>query len=145
MYLGTYEHAIDDKGRLFIPAKFREGNEENDGRFILTRGLESCLYLFSPKTFHDILTNKLNNLTVRNQQDARAFKRLLLSGAHDVALDEMGRVLITKTLADHAGLKKDISILGVGERIELWAKDRWKAYSRKASPTFERMGKHLEI
>jgi MraZ protein len=82
---------------------------------------------------------------VKNQQDGRAFKRLLLAGAQEVAVDDMGRVLIPKPLLEYAELKKDTVILGVGERIELWSASRWKAYSRKADSTFQRMGKQLEI
>jgi MraZ protein len=144
MFLGTYEHSIDAKGRLFIPAKLRVDNA-TETRFILTQGLENCLYIYQPTVFNDILTNKLSSIPVKNQQDARAFKRMLLAGAQDVSLDDMGRLLLPRPLIEHAGLKKDISILGVGERIELWSAERWKAYSRKASQTFSRLGRQLEI
>lgn len=145
MFLGTYEHAIDPKGRLFIPAKLREGAAGKSGRFILTKGLEQCLYLYSADDFQNFVISKLQTLPVKNQQDGRAFKRLLLAGAQDVELDVMGRILVPRTLSEFAGLKKDVSILGVGERVELWATHRWKQYSGKASSTFQRMGKQLEI
>ena len=89
--------------------------------------------------------SRLTDLPVKNQQDGRAFKRLLLAGAQDVELDEMGRILIAKPLIDYSGLKKGVSILGVGERIELWADAKWEAYQTKAAATFQKMGKHLEI
>lgn len=145
MFLGTYEYTIDQKGRLFLPAKLREGELTKGGNFVVTRGLELCLYIFDTETFHGPLLKRLENLPVKNQQDGRAFKRLLLAGAQEVALDEMGRVVIPKTLIEYAGLRKDVHILGVGERIELWDSARWSNYSRKAAGTFQKMGKHLEI
>lgn len=145
MFLGTYEYTIDQKGRLFLPAKLREGELTKGGNFVVTRGLEMCLYIYDTETFHGPLLKRLENLPVKNQQDGRAFKRLLLAGAQEVALDEMGRLVVPKTLTDYAGLKKDVYILGVGERIEVWDAARWNAYSRKAAGTFQKMGKHLEI
>lgn len=145
LFLGTYEYSIDPKGRLFLPAKLREGAASKDGKFIVTRGLEMCLYIYDERTFHDVVLKRLENLPVKNQQDGRAFKRLLLAGAQDIVLDDMGRVLVPKSLVDYADFKKEVSILGVGERIELWSSSRWNAYSRKAAGTFQKMGKHLEI
>jgi MraZ protein len=144
MFLGTFEYTIDPKGRLFIPAKLREGNSKN-GKYILTKGLELCLYLYNADDFHDKVIAKLSALPVKNQQDGRAFKRMLLAGAQEVELDNMGRILIPDSLFEFAQLKKDVSILGVGERVELWSTVKWKEYSRKASATFQRMGKQLEI
>lgn len=145
MFLGTYEHTIDPKGRLFIPAKLRDGAGSKSGTFILTKGLELCLYLYSAEDFHGAVISKLQSLPVKNQQDGRAFKRMLLAGAQEVDLDDMGRILIPRTLSEFAGLKKEVSILGVGERVELWAAGKWKRYSNRASSTFQRMGKQLEI
>src|SRR5688572_26923930 len=115
MFLGTYEYTVDEKGRLFLPAKLRGDNVKT---FVLTKGLESCLYLYESDLFHRVLVSKLGSMPVKNQRDGRAFKRLLLAGAQEVELDDMGRILIPRPLLDYAQLKKDISILGVGERIE---------------------------
>jgi len=143
LFLGTYEHAIDPKGRLFIPAKLREAGAPSPS-FVLTRGLEECLYLYERKKFDEVIS-KLASLPVKNHQDGRAFKRMLLAGAQEVAHDEMGRVLLPRTLIEYAGLKKDVSILGVGERIELWSSEKWRRYSKGAETTFHRMGRQLEI
>ncbi len=145
MFLGTYQHGVDAKGRLFIPAKLREHKESSDGKFVLTKGLEDCLYLYDAKTFHQNLLGKMQSIPVKDQRDARAFKRLLLAGAQDVELDDLGRILIVKPMMDYAAIKKDVSILGVGERIELWSAQKWAVYNKKAASTFERLGKHLEI
>jgi len=145
MFLGTYEYTLDPKGRLFIPAKLREENQPKEGQFILTKGLEGCLYLYNPTVFRGVVLARLENLPVRNKQDVRAFKRLLLSGAQEVGLDELGRILIAKPLIQYASLKKDVSILGVGKRIELWAAAKWATYNKKAATTFQRLSRELEI
>ena len=111
----------------------------------MTKGLESCLYLYIPSVFQKIVLSRLENIPVKNQQDARAFKRLLLAGAQEVSLDETGRVLIPRTLMDFAGFKKSVTILGVGERMELWSSTKWLSYNKKAATTFQRLGKQLEI
>lgn len=144
MFLGTFEHAIDPKGRLFIPARLRGNGGPAAPSFIVTRGLEECLYIFDRSRFDEVIS-KLSTLPVKNQQDGRAFKRMLLAGAQEAALDDMGRILIARPLIDYAGLRKDVAILGVGERIELWSSAAWKNYSRKAEATFNRLGRQLEI
>ncbi|OVE77465.1 division/cell wall cluster transcriptional repressor MraZ [bacterium F11] len=145
MFLGTYDYSIDSKGRLFIPAKLREGKALRQGKFIVTKGLEGCLYLYDSENFRNIVLSRLENMPVKNQQDARAFKRLLLSGAQDIELDDNGRIRIPRSLMDFAGLKKNVTILGVGQRIELWSSTKWEAYDRKAASAFQRLGKQLEI
>lgn len=144
MFLGTYEYTIDPKGRLFLPAKLR-GGEKKCSQYVVTKGLEGCLYVFEPEGFQQILTSKLVSLPLKNQQDGRAFKRLLLAGAQEVELDELGRILIAKSLVEYATLKKDVSILGVGERIELWSSEKWNQYNKKVATTFQKIGKVLEI
>lgn len=145
MFLGTFEHNIDPKGRLFIPAKFRVGDSKDGGKFILTQGLEHCLYLYTPEIFHSHIASRLTSLPVKNKMDARAFKRMLLAGAQEIELDDLGRLLVPRGMMGKAGLKKEVSILGVGERIELWATSKWKTYNKKASVTFQRLGRHLDI
>ncbi len=145
MFLGTFQHTIDAKGRLFIPAKFREASQGTNGKFILTQGLDECLYMFSPDFFEQNITSRLSSIPVKNQQDARAFKRLLLAGAQEVSLDDLGRILIPTPLWEYAGFKKMVSILGVGERVELWPTVKWEKYQGKSEKTFQRLGRHFEI
>lgn len=145
MFLGTYEHTIDDKGRLFLPAKFRDAAKAGAGTFVITRGMEQCLFLYAKETFDSLIVSRLSDLPVKDQQQARAFKRLLLAGAQEVSLDEMGRILVPKNLADSAAFKKNISVLGVGQRVELWATEKWTAYSRKAAQAFQQVGKQLDL
>ena len=145
MFLGTYFHNIDAKGRLFIPAKLRSDRPAGESGYVLTQGLEGCLYLFEPRTFDAAVMSKMDASAVSNKQDIRAFKRFMLAGAQDVALDDMGRILVSKNLIHYAAIKKDVAILGVGERIELWSAEKWKLYSRKAMGAFQKLGRQLEI
>ena len=142
MFLGTFEHAIDSKGRLFLPAKFRG---ESAITYIVTRGLESCLYLYDAKDFQTSVLGKLQTLPAKSQEEARAFRRVLLAGAQEVTPDDAGRILIPRPLVEHAGLSKDVAILGVGERVELWSAARWASYSRSAAAKFQNVGRRLEI
>ena len=115
MLIGEYHHNIDDKGRLTIPSKFRE---EIGERFIVTRGLDGCLFAYSMEEWDKIVA-KLNILPF-TKKDARTFTRFFLSGATDCEFDKQGRINISKNLIDYAGLKKECAIIGVNDRLEIW-------------------------
>ena len=118
MFKGEYNHTIDEKGRLIIPAKFREelGNE-----FVVTRGLDGCLFGYNNSEW-EVFEGKLMDLPTTNK-DARAFQRYMLSGASSVEIDKQGRILIPQNLRTFAGLEKDVVLIGVAGRIEIWNKD----------------------
>lgn len=120
MFMGEFHHSIDDKGRLILPAKFREDLGDN---FIITRGLEECLFIYSISEWKKI-THKLNNLPF-TKKDARSFMRFFLSGATATEFDKQGRINITSPLISYADLKKECVVIGVGDRIEVWSKDKW--------------------
>ncbi len=120
MFMGEFHHSIDDKGRLILPAKFREDLGDN---FIITRGLEECLFIYSIGEWEKI-THKLNNLPF-TKKDARSFMRFFLSGATATEFDKQGRINITSPLISYANLKKECVIIGVGDRIEVWSKEKW--------------------
>ena len=120
MFMGEFHHSIDDKGRLILPAKFREDLGDN---FIITRGLEECLFIYSISEWEKI-THKLNNLPF-TKKDARSFMRFFLSGATATEFDKQGRINITSPLISYANLKKECVIIGVGDRIEVWSKEKW--------------------
>ncbi|MCB4792580.1 MAG: division/cell wall cluster transcriptional repressor MraZ [Elusimicrobia bacterium] len=141
MYIGRYNHTIDTKNRLFIPSILREKSK----LFILTQGLEGCLFLYDMKTWEKVLT-KLENLSLPDKTEERAFKRALLSGAHELYLDTQGRVLIPKNLKDFAKIKRDAVIVGVGNRIEIWDEQKWKNYSKeKAEISLKKLAVKLEL
>ena len=120
MLIGEYEHSLDDKGRLIMPAKFREDLGE---KFIVTKGLDGCLFAFSLEEW-TVFEQKLRALPISNK-DARAFSRFFFAGAIDCDLDKQGRFLISNNLREFAVLKKDVVIIGMNSRIEIWSKDNW--------------------
>ena len=123
MLMGEFHHTIDEKGRLIIPSKFRE---ELGNNFIITRGLEECLFIYSMENWNKI-TSKLNSLPF-TKRDARSFTRFFLSGATAAQFDKQGRINITSPLVSYAELKKECVIIGVGDRLEIWSSEKWNNF-----------------
>ena len=123
MLMGEFHHTIDEKGRLIIPSKFRE---ELGNNFIITRGLEECLFIYSMENWNKI-TSKLNSLPF-TKRDARSFTRFFLSGATAAEFDKQGRINITSPLVSYAELKKECVIIGVGDRLEIWSSEKWNNF-----------------
>ncbi len=119
-FRGEYSHSIDAKGRLIIPAKFREllGDQ-----FVVTRGFDGCLFVFAQEGWDDFEA-KLQALPM-DSPDVRTLTRFFLAGATDAELDKQGRILLPATLLKHARIEKDAVIAGVGNRVEIWNKDDW--------------------
>ena len=124
MFIGEYQHALDSKNRIIIPSKFRE---ELGDKFILTKGLDGCLYSY-PFCEWKILEEKLKTLPLTSK-DARAFVRFFFSGANEVELDKQGRALIPQNLLEYSDIKKEIISIGVSTRLEIWSKARWDEYN----------------
>lgn len=124
MLMGEYQHTIDVKGRLFMPAKLRE---TLGGSFIISKGLDGCLFVYDKDEWHK-LELKLNALPMTNK-NARTFSRFFFSGAAEVECDKQGRVLLPASLRTFAGLEKNAVIVGVGSRAEIWDAARWQEYS----------------
>ena len=123
MLSGEYRHSIDLKGRVIIPSKIRD---EMGGKIVITRGLDGCLFGYSEKTWNSIL-EKLNTLPF-TKRDARNFTRFMTSGAITLEFDRQGRVNIPSYLNEYANLSKDVVIIGVINRIEIWSKDNWESF-----------------
>jgi len=123
MFIGEYHHTIDEKGRIIIPARFRD---ELGSSFIVTRGIESCLFVYPNKNWEQIC-EKLNSLPF-TRKDARVFNRFFMSGATNVELDKQGRINISSPLITHANLKKDCVVIGTGDRLEIWSKEDWDSF-----------------
>ena len=123
MLLGTHTPKLDDKGRIFLPAKFRE---ELAAGVVVTRGQERCLYVFSKSEFA-LVHEKIRQAPVTSEE-ARKYLRLFLSGASDDTPDKQGRVLVPQLLREYAGLHKDLVIIGVGSRAEIWDATSWQEY-----------------
>ena len=123
MFIGEYHHTIDEKGRIIIPSKFRESLGKE---FIITRGIENCLFIYSLQNWAEI-TNKLSSLPF-TKKDARVFNRFFMSGATNVELDKQGRVNISQPLTQYANLEKDCVIIGTGDRLEIWSQESWNSF-----------------
>ncbi|MBS3886243.1 MAG: division/cell wall cluster transcriptional repressor MraZ [Dethiobacter sp.] len=132
MFMGEHQHAVDSKGRLIMPVKFREDLGES---FVVTRGLESCLFVYPLQEWH-LLTEKLKDLPF-TKADARAFMRFFFSGAVNCELDKQGRILIPNNLREHAKLVKDVMVIGVSNRVEIWSQEVWDEYSRQTGLSYE--------
>lgn len=127
MLIGEYQHNLDPKGRISIPAKFRN---ELGSSAIVTKGLDSCLFLY-PKGEWEKMTQKISSLPV-SSSNARAFSRLMLSGAMEVEIDKQGRALLPAYLRDYAGIKGETVMAGVLNRVEIWNKPAWGEYTKIA-------------
>lgn len=124
MFIGEYNHSVDTKGRMNVPAKFREDLGE---RFYMTKGLDNCLFMF-PEAEWRVFEEKLKALPLTNR-NARAFVRLFFAGATECTLDKQGRVNIPQPLREHGQIEKDVIVIGVGTRVELWSDANWTAYN----------------
>lgn len=126
MFIGEARHSIDEKGRLILPAKFRD---DLGSSFIITRGIDKCLFVYTNKEWERI-TNKLQSLSF-TKKDARNFMRFFLSGATMAGFDKQGRVNITSGLISYAEIKKDCVIVGVGNRLEIWDSESWDTFYKE--------------
>jgi MraZ protein len=136
--MGEYLHTIDAKGRLILPAKFRE---ELGELFIVTKGLDNCLFVYAKEEWA-ILEGKLKQLPLA-KPEARAFVRFFFAGAAEVECDKQGRVLLPTNLRDYAQVEKDVVILGVSNRVEIWSKSVWDSYNEQISPTVASIAESL--
>lgn len=140
MFIGEHIHTIDQKRRLAIPSKFRKNLGE---RAVITRGLDNCLVIYSLEEWNKMAV-KLENLP-SGQVNARGFTRVMMSGATDVELDKLGRILVPDHLRDYAFLKKIVAIIGLSNRIEVWDEARWKEYKEKMEKIVSDMAQQLGI
>ncbi|MBO9604957.1 MAG: division/cell wall cluster transcriptional repressor MraZ [Paenibacillaceae bacterium] len=138
MFMGEYQHSIDDKGRMIVPAKFRDALGST---FVVTRGLDQCLFVY-PLQEWSVLEQKLKSLPLM-KADARAFTRFFFSGATECELDKQGRVNIPNNLVEHAKLQKDCVVIGVSNRVEIWSKEAWSDYSLQSESSFNEIAEKL--
>lgn len=138
MLLGEFQHNLDTKGRVAVPAKFRE---KLTAGAIITRGIDNCLFVFANPEW-EALAAKLIALPLA-QANSRAFVRLMMAGATDVELDTQGRILIPDYLRKYAGLKKEVVVAGLYNRIEIWDEATWTSYKTKTESSSETIAEHL--
>ncbi|MBT4120705.1 MAG: division/cell wall cluster transcriptional repressor MraZ [Candidatus Magasanikbacteria bacterium] len=138
MFIGEYSHNLDEKGRLAVPKKFRADLSKGA---VVTRGLDNCLFLYT-KIEWKKLADKLATLPF-SQAKARAFARLMLAGAMDVGVDKQGRVMLPEYLRSFAGLKKQVVVAGLYNRLELWDQKNWEAYKTKSEKESENIAEDM--
>lgn len=132
MFIGEYNHSLDLKNRLIIPAKFREQLGE---AFVMTKGLDNCLFVYAINEWR-VVEEKLKSLPMTNK-DARAFVRFFFAGASECEIDKQGRTLIPSNLKEHAIIDKDVVIIGVSTRIEIWSLEQWNKFNNDANISYE--------
>lgn len=139
MFIGEFQHNIDEKGRVAVPAKFRR---QISGGAIITRGLDDCLFIFTKKDW-EVFAQKLITTPPLSQKDPRAYVRFFMSGASDVDLDTQGRVLIPDYLRSFAKLKKSAKVIGVYNRMEIWDEAAWRQYKAKIEGSSEEIAEKM--
>lgn len=138
IFLGEFEHALDDKGRLTVPSKLRPGLGDT---FVVTRGLEECLFAYPVDAWQRIAAG-LQAVPFTDQK-ARTFGRFFFGGAEVVSTDRQGRFLVPPMLRKYAGLEKDTVVVGVSDRVEVWSKQRWEQFCLNAASEYEEAAEHL--
>lgn len=142
MFYGEYEHTIDKKGRLIVPARFREiFKERYSEKFYVTRGLDKCLFLFTEEDWKT-QEKKFKELSF-TREESRKFNRLYFSSACEVVCDMQGRILVPQYLLDYAGIKEDVMIVGVSDRVEIWSKEKWQQFFGSSIDSFETLAEKL--
>lgn len=126
MLIGEYRHTIDAKKRLSLPVKFRK---ELGKQMVVTRGFDNCLYVY-PRNEWKKVAEKLSSLSM-GQRDTRGFTRFMLSGAIDVSVDSLGRILIPDFLKEFAGLKNKVVLVGINDHVEIWSEKSWNEYKKR--------------
>ena len=132
MFIGEYQHTLDPKNRVIMPSKFREKLGDS---FVMTKGLDNCLFIYSSEEW-SIVEDKLKSLPMTNK-DARAFVRFFFAGACECELDKQGRILMPNNLKDYAKFDKELVIIGVSTRIEIWSREEWNKFNSDANISYE--------
>jgi len=142
MFYGEYSHNLDDKGRVIIPAKFREIFKENYvEKFYITRGLDQCLFVFTEEIWK-AQEKKFRDMPF-TRAESRKFNRLYFSGAAEVFCDKQGRILLPDYLKSYASIQEQVMIVGVSDRIEIWSKDKWDTFFNENKDSFEDLAEKI--
>jgi MraZ protein len=139
MLLGEYEHTLDDKNRLTLPARFREAFADG---LVVTRGMDGCLYVFTREGWDRFVAERLEGLDPFSRE-ARQMSRFLFSGAAEADLDRQGRVMLPAALIDHAKLDRDVVVAGVRDHVEIWGRDSWREQLKEVEGNAELVAERL--
>jgi len=138
MFIGEYNHSVDAKKRLALPSKFRKAIGRN---IVVTRGLDKCLFVYPMETWEE-LAQKLGTMPI-GEAGTRSFVRLMLAGATDVNSDAQGRILLPEYLKEYAGVKKDVVVAGLFNRLEIWDEKKWSVYKKNAEKNTDEIAENL--
>ncbi len=142
MFYGEYNHTIDRKGRIILPARFRDICKESGiEKFFITRGLDKCIFMFSDEEWR-VQEQKFKGMPF-TKQEARSFNRMFFSGAIDVLPDRQGRFIVPQYLKDYANIKRDVIIIGVSNRIEIWNNVTWNEFYANSKNSFEQTAENI--
>jgi MraZ protein len=139
MLLGEYEHTIDDKNRLTLPAKFRKAF--SDG-VVVTRGMDGCLYAYTPGDWREYVETRLGQLDLLSKE-ARTMKRFFFSAATEAEPDKQGRIVVPPALAEHAGLGREVVVAGVHDHVEIWNRATWREHLKEVEGSAEHVAERL--
>lgn len=140
MFQGEYQHGLDSKGRLILPVKIRE---ELGTQFVITKGLDGCLFIFTPNSWSDF-SGRLNQLPT-SSKEARKLQRYFIGSSQDCETDKQGRFLIPPVLRSFAGIDKNVTILGLSDKIEIWSTEKYEAYQNEDDISIEDIAGELEF
>ena len=140
-FLGTYDHTLDAKNRLTVPVKFRATLGSG---VVLARGIERCVTVWTPQGFDQWTTSMINALGPLTAQ-ARDFRRVVSASAFETELDSAGRVMLPSKLIDHAGIDREVAVIGNDEAFEVWDRNRWDEYDASKSPTIPELTNSIGI
>ena len=138
MFLGEYQHTLDAKGRVSLPAKFRA---EVTGSLVVSKGLDNCLYVYSADEYKRFVESLTTGSDFNSKK--RQLRRFFVAGAQEAELDSAGRISLSPALREHAGLKKEIAVTGNGDRIEIWDAEAWATYNGEAEGSIEDLAEGL--
>jgi MraZ protein len=143
MLIGEYQHFLEEKGRLAIPAKLRKINGADISVYVVTKGLEHCLFMYPLSEWEERIVKRMDGLALGNKS-AREFKRFILGSAAEVLPDGQGRVNIPQNLREYAGIDKEVTISAVGDRIELWDTQTWRDHIKRIEAGAEQYAGDME-
>jgi MraZ protein len=142
MFIGEYRHTLDEKGRMAIPAKLRYSKVGEDEYWVATKGFDRCLFLYPKFEWERIIKNINARLSFTKKED-RSFLRMFVSPATEQAVDRQGRIAISQSLREYAGIQKDVVTLGAVNRIEVWSEENWNQYKEENEKSFDLIGEKL--
>lgn len=142
MFYGEYQHGLDNKGRIILPSKFRDiCREQGIEKFFLTRGLDKCIFMFTEDEWRN-QEQKFKNMSF-TKQETRSFNRMFFSGAVDAVPDKQGRFMVPTYLKEYANISRDVVLIGVSNRIEIWDKQLWKDFYVSSNGSFEKIAENM--